>query len=603
MRTLIRGLLGSLSLCSLVGVGACGSSGGPSSNALLAALTLSSGSLAPAFDAAVTMYAVGPALLPGSVILTPTTAAPSASVTVNGVATPSGTPSAPVTLPPGPTVVAVVVTAEDGVTQITYTLVFQRNPGGQEAYVKASNTETNDTFSGGQLGFDTASIAIDGNTLVVGAPEEDSNATGVNGNQADNTALSSGAAYVFVRTGALWTQQAYLKASNTEASDRFGFGVAISGDTIVVGAPTEDSNATGVNGNEADNTASASGAAYVFVRTLGSWSQQAYLKASNTGASDQCGLTVGVSGNTIVVGADLEDSNATGVNGNEADNTASNSGAAYVFVRNGLVWTQQAYLKASNSEANDNFGRIVAIANDTIAVGASGEDSNATGVNGNEADNSAASSGAAYVFVRSGLVWTQQAYLKASNAEGGDAFGTGLALNANGGNTLAVGAPGEASSATGVNGNQADNTALASGAAYVFVRTGLLWTQQAYVKASNAEAGDNFGRNLAVSGDTLVVGAVFEDSVATGLNGNQADNTAANSGAAYLFGRTGVAWAQLAYVKASNAETSDFFGFQTAASGDTVAVGAFLEDSIATGVNGNQADNTAAGSGAVYVIR
>ena len=97
----------------------------------------------------------------------------------------------------GGTVVAVVVTAEDGVTQITYTLVFQRNPGGQEAYVKASNTEPGDGFAGGQIGFDTASIAIDGNTLVVGAPQEDSNATGVNGNHCDNSASGSGAVYVF----------------------------------------------------------------------------------------------------------------------------------------------------------------------------------------------------------------------------------------------------------------------------------------------------------------------------------------------------------------------------------------------------------------------
>src|SRR5205814_1608421 len=148
-----------------------------------------------------------------------------------------------------------------------------------------------------------------------------------------------------------------------------------------------------------------------------------------------------------------EDSNATGVNGNQADNSASGSGAAYVFVRSGTTWSQQAYLKASNAEAGDQFGVSVALSGDTLVVGATSEDSNATGVNGNQADNSAGWSGAAYVFVRSGTAWSQQAYLKASNAGAGDVFGYSLALS---GDTLAVGAFGEASSATGVGGNQAD---------------------------------------------------------------------------------------------------------------------------------------------------
>ncbi|MFN7640663.1 MAG: T9SS type A sorting domain-containing protein, partial [bacterium] len=128
-----------------------------------------------------------------------------------------------------------------------------------------------------------------------------------------------------------WTQQAYLKASNTEAVDQFGYSVAISGETIVVGAIGEASNATGVNGNQANNSANAAGAAYVFVRSGVVWTQQAYLKASNTGASDVFGYSVAISGETIVVGAVTEDSNATGVNGNAADNSAFNAGAATVF--------------------------------------------------------------------------------------------------------------------------------------------------------------------------------------------------------------------------------------------------------------------------------
>ena len=392
-------------------------------------------------------------------------------------------------------------------------------------------------------------------------------------------------------------QQAYLKASNTEANDFFGAAVAISGDTVVVGAYGEDSAATGVNGNQANNSVSGSGAAYVFVRSGNTWTQQAYLKASNTGANDLFGASVGISGNTVVVGAYGEDSAATGVNGNQVDNSAAESGAAYVFVRSGSTWTQQAYLKASNTGAGDFFGEYVAISGDTVVIGAPSESSAATGVNGNQADNSATESGAAYVFVRSGSTWTQQAYLKASNTEAHDFFG----LVTISGDTVVVGASSEDSAATGVNGNQADNSAFGSGAAYVFVRSGSTWTQQAYLKASNTEAGDGFGGSVGISGDTVVVGAAGEDSAATGVNGNQVDNSAAESGAAYVFVRSGSTWTQQAYLKASNTEANDFF-FTVAISGDTAVVGAYGEDSAATGVNGNQTSNAATDSGVAYVF-
>jgi hypothetical protein len=151
-------------------------------------------------------------------------------------------------------------------------------------------------------------------------------------------------------------QQAYLKASNAESNDYMGFSVAIDGDTVVVGAPDENSSATGVNGNQADNTCFRSGAAYVFVRSGTTWTQQAYLKASNTGSIDDFGVSVAISGDTIIVGARTEDSAATGVNGNQADNSADGAGAAYVFVRSGTTWTQQAYLKASNAAGREFFG-------------------------------------------------------------------------------------------------------------------------------------------------------------------------------------------------------------------------------------------------------
>jgi hypothetical protein len=172
---------------------------------------------------------------------------------------------------------------------------------------------------------------VSGDTVVVGAFAESGGATGVNGNEADNSAPQAGAAYVFVRSGGTWSQQAYLKASNTEASDRFGRSVVVAGDIVAVAADQEDSGATGINGNQMDNSAGDAGAAYVFVRTEGIWSQRAYLKASNTESGDYFGVSVAVSDDTVVVGATGEDSIATGVNGNPADNSSSNSGAAYVF--------------------------------------------------------------------------------------------------------------------------------------------------------------------------------------------------------------------------------------------------------------------------------
>ncbi len=407
----------------------------------------------------------------------------------------------------------------------------------QQAYIKASNTESGDFF-----GYSVA-LAADGDTLAVGAYLESSNATGIDGVQDNNSATGSGAVYIFTRSGASWSQQAYVKASNTEVDDRFGASVALTadGNTLAVGATDEDSNATAIDGNDSDNSASGSGAVYIFTRTGSSWSQQAYIKASNTGALDDFGISVALAadGNTLAVGAQLEASNATGVDGNQSDNSAVDSGAVYVFTRSGTSWSQQAYLKASNTGAGDRFGYVVDLADDgnTLAVGARLEDSSATSIDGNQADNLAGESGAVYVFTRSGANWSQQAYIKASNAEAGDFFSSSLDLAADG-NTLAVGASREDSNTSGINGDSANNSAIVSGAVYLFTRDGGgNWTEQAYIKSSNTDANDQFGIDIALStdGDILAVGAYNEASNATGMGGDQADNSASRSGAVYLY--------------------------------------------------------------------
>jgi len=443
----------------------------------------------------------------------------------------------------------------------TLPLVLNAATPTQQAYIKASNTDADDLFG--------YRVAISGDTMVVGAFSEKSNATGVNGNQGDDSFSEAGAAYIFVRSGTTWSQQAYLKASNTDAGDKFGISVAVCGDTVVVGAYGESSAATGIIGNQNDNSAPAAGAVYVFVRNGTNWTQQAYFKASNAEANDNFGESVAISGDTIVVGAKHEDSSSRSVNGNQNDTSAFGSGAAYIFVRDGTSWTQQAYFKASNTAVNPEFGYGVAVSGDTVVVGAARE---------------GGASGAVYVFVRNGTNWSQQAYLKASNANPSDAFGRSVAVS---GDTVVAGARHESSNATGVNGNQTNTLAPNSGAAYVFVRKGTNWTQQAYLKASDTTQLAAFGSSVSVSANTVVIGAPSEGG---------------NSGAAYVFVRNGTNWNHQVKLKASNAETVDFFGESVMVSGETMLSGAYFEDSNATGVNGDQNNNNATVSGAAYVF-
>jgi hypothetical protein len=267
-------------------------------------------------------------------------------------------------------------------------------------------------------------------------------------------------------------------------------------------------------------------------------------------------------------------------------------------VRSGSSWSQQAYIKASNTDREDYFGASLSLSADgsTLAVGAYGEDSSATGINGEQSDNSGGG-GAAYVFVRSGSDWSQQAYIKASNTDSYYWFGLSVSLSADG-STLAVGDCQEYGIFTGVNGEE--------GAVYVFVRSGSIWSQQAYIKASNKDSYDWFGSSVSLSADgsTLAVGAYGEDSNATGINGEQSDNSAEKSGAVYVFVRSGSIWSQQAYTKAYNTDGGDLFGFSVSLSSDgrTLAVGAHVEGSSATGINGDQSDNIAEVAGAVYVF-
>ncbi len=193
---------------------------------------------------------------------------------------------------------------------------------------------------------------------------EPSAATGINGDQVSKAAPNAGAVYVFTRTGDVWTQQAFVKPSNTRAQSNFGAGLALSGDgnTLAVGTFRETSADTGINGNQADTSATGAGAVYVFTRTGATWAQQACIKASNTRTNGFFGWSVALTGdgNTLAVGSPGDSSGASGVDANQADTSATNAGAAYVFTRTAATWTQQSYVKALFTRAYSLFGSVSA---------------------------------------------------------------------------------------------------------------------------------------------------------------------------------------------------------------------------------------------------
>ena len=398
-------------------------------------------------------------------------------------------------------------------------------------------------------------------------------------------------------------QGVYLQPSEGEDGGGFGYSTAVSqdGSTMVVSAS----------------------ALHVFVRSGDTWMLQAKFRANSPAVTHHSGDAISLSadGNTLAVGRSGDDTDA------------SDSGAVYVFSRTDGQWSQQDYLKASNVDVDDGFGGAVALSGDGLylAVGATGEDSAARTVNGDQGNDSqvGTDSGAAYVFERLGSTWVQRVYVKGSGsfksgffgiavalssdgstlAVGGvqelkpgeprtgatyvfirseagwaeqarlfpsefpDAarFGEGVALSADG-NTLAVGAPNESGNPdTGVNDPRLEGALDDSGAAYVFVRSGTDWSQQGYLKSRHLDEDDRFGRSVSLSSDgsTLAVGAIFEDSISTGLNGDDTDDTGNDVGAAYLFRRSGTTWSQTTYVKPlSDPLTDNLFGWSVSLTGD-----------------------------------
>jgi hypothetical protein len=332
----------------------------------------------------------------------------------------------------------------------------------QRAQLTAPGGAANDNFG--------STVAIAGDIAIVGAPADDVVTT-----IAPFTNVNQGSAYVFVRSGQSWVFQQQLMAADGAANDAFGCSVALSGEMAIIGA---SGHSVGGNANQ--------GAAYVFTRSGTAWTQQQQLVAPDGAASDNFGCSVAISGETALVGA-----NQDGIGAN------ANQGSAYVFVRSGASWTQQQQLLASDGAANDRFGWGVALSGETALVGANHH------VVATKADQ-----GAAYVFTRSGAVWTQQQQLTAADGAAGDRFGYAVALA---GESVIVGAPFDDV-----------GTKVDQGSATVFVRSGTIWTQQQQLVASDGATSDDFGYAVALDGELAVIGAYWDD-IASRANQGSAD--------------------------------------------------------------------------------
>ena len=439
--------------------------------------------------------------------------------------------------------------------------VFVRNGSTwtQQAKLTADDGAANDTFG---------IVAISGDTVVVGAFFDD---VGAN--------VDQGSVYIFTRTGTTWSQRTHLTANDGANGDAFGWDTAISGDDVVIGARGDQ-----VNGNLWQ------GSAYVFTRVGAAWTQQAKLTASDGVDQDLFGQSVAMSGDTVLIGASWCNLGAN-----------PNQGSAYVFTRSNGVWAQQAKLTADDGATNDEFGTSVDLVGDSAVIGAWYDD---VGSNNNQ--------GSAYVFARSGSTWTQQAKLTSPSGDPGDLFGVAVSHF---GDTAVIGAylqeigpitdqgsawvfsrigstwigpdlkgiasDGAAGDQFGISIAVSGDTAIVGaraddigantdqGSAYVFVRSGSTWVQQAKLTAFDGTTSDNLGFSVAVSGDTAVVGAYQDD---VGANSNQ--------GSAYVFVRTpgGTTWTQQAKLVAADGAPGDYFGYCVAVSGDTALIGAVLDD-------------------------
>ncbi len=342
-----------------------------------------------------------------------------------------------------------------------------------------------DAISNAYFGY---SVAISGNTAIVGTVRQNS---------------YTGAAYIFTRSGNTWTQQQKLTASDAATGDYYGVSVAIDGNTAVVGANRKSSN---------------NGAIYIYTRSGGVWSEQANIPAP--GISDfYFGTSVAISGETIVVGAKGD---------------SSETGDAHIYVRSGSTWSRQQGIWGSDQSVGDGYGNTVDIDGDTVVVGASFKNS---------------ITGSAYVYTRSGTTWTQQTILTpAETLATNSYFGHDVAID---GNTILVSSIGQ------------EAGGYVRGAVYVFKDQTGSWAQEAKLTASNAADFDSFGESVDISGNDAIIGSSTKNSY---------------RGSAYIFNRSGTTWTEKTILVPSDVAANDYFGFAVAIENDAALITSHRDD-------------------------
>ncbi len=381
-----------------------------------------------------------------------------------------------------------------------------------QAQLTGTEGETDDRF--GRV----VALSGDGKTALVGAYMWDwEYYMGLNADQ--------GLVYVFVHNGTNWQLQGRLfDWENGAAGDAFGRAVALSydGNTALIGAYADD---VGANTDQ--------GSAYIFVREGTTWTQQANFTAAGSRAEDWFGLAVALApdGNTALIGSPADD---VGTNADQ--------GSAYIFTRNGTIWTQQTSLVAPDGGEGDSFGYAVALEGNTALIGAAFDDV------GSHVDQ-----GSVYVFTRSGTSWSLQQNFTAADGAAGDRFGYAVALS---GEIALIGAP-----VADIGGNEDQ------GAAYTFTRNGAAWSEEAKLTAADGAISDLFGRAVALDGHVALVGVTLDD-----VDGNT------DAGSARLFTRGGGNWTERGALAAADGATDDWFGVGVALTGDTALVGAFYDD-------------------------
>ncbi len=409
---------------------------------------------------------------------------------------------------------------DDGVNEpvVDYSdgmITIQHAPSFKEYKINASDAEVNDWFG--------ESVSIKGDYAIVGAPNGDE---GGYGGMSD-----TGSAYIYKKDSSSWIEQAKLIASDSGLYNEFGSSVSISDDYAIVGARYGD---VGGYGGASDT-----GSAYIFKRDGVLWTEQAKLIASDPETDNEFGSSVSINGDYAIVGSPYGDEGGYGGSGD--------IGAAYIFKRDGVLWTEQAKLIASDPETDNEFGSSVSINGDYAIVGSPYYSEGGYG--------GKSYMGSAYIFKRDGVSWTEQAKLTASDGEAYDQFGVSVSIN---GDYAIVGTRyGD----EGGYGGERDK-----GSVYIFKRDNTLWTEQTKLTASDGETYDEFGASVSIDGNYAMVGAPYNNE---GGYGGVIDK-----GAVYIFKRDGVSWTGQTKLTAPDGDVNDNFGASVSISGGNSIVGA-----------------------------